>query len=54
MSWLSRLAEQQIAKARLKGQLQGDGFSVEANGVMAKCPSKYEAKPGSAPPSQKY
>ena len=23
MSWLSRLAEQQIAKARLKGQLQG-------------------------------
>jgi cytochrome c-type biogenesis protein CcmE len=28
----------------LKGTLQGDGFHVEANGVMAKCPSKYEAK----------
>jgi cytochrome c-type biogenesis protein CcmE len=25
----------------LKGQLHGDGFSVEPNGVMAKCPSKY-------------
>ena len=25
----------------LKGQLHGDGFSVDANGVMAKCPSKY-------------
>ena len=28
----------------LKGTLHGDGFHVEANGVMAKCPSKYEAK----------
>jgi cytochrome c-type biogenesis protein CcmE len=28
----------------LKGQLHGDGFAVEANGVMAKCPSKYNAK----------
>jgi cytochrome c-type biogenesis protein CcmE len=28
----------------LKGQLHGDGFSVEPNGVMAKCPSKYNAK----------
>jgi cytochrome c-type biogenesis protein CcmE len=27
----------------LKGQLHGDGFSVEPNGVMAKCPSKYNA-----------
>lgn len=27
----------------LKGKLHGDGFSVEPNGVMAKCPSKYNA-----------
>jgi cytochrome c-type biogenesis protein CcmE len=27
----------------LKGHLKPDGFAVEANGVMAKCPSKYEA-----------
>ena len=26
----------------LKGQLHPDGFAVEPNGVMAKCPSKYE------------
>lgn len=26
----------------LKGRLNGDGFAVEPNGVMAKCPSKYE------------
>jgi cytochrome c-type biogenesis protein CcmE len=25
----------------LKGQLHADGFVVEPNGVMAKCPSKY-------------
>ena len=25
----------------LKGRLSGDGFAVEPNGVMAKCPSKY-------------
>ena len=25
----------------LKGKLQGEGFAVEPNGVMAKCPSKY-------------
>ena len=25
----------------LKGQLHPDGFAVEPNGVMAKCPSKY-------------
>jgi cytochrome c-type biogenesis protein CcmE len=30
----------------LKGKLGPDGFSVDPNGVMAKCPSKYEAKPG--------
>jgi cytochrome c-type biogenesis protein CcmE len=28
----------------LKGQLHPDGFSVEPNGVMAKCPSKYNAQ----------
>ena len=28
----------------LKGKLQGDGFAVEPNGVMAKCPSKYNAQ----------
>jgi cytochrome c-type biogenesis protein CcmE len=27
----------------LKGQLRPDGFVVAPNGVMAKCPSKYEA-----------
>ena len=32
------------AEVVLKGQLVGDYFDVEANGVMAKCPSKYEAK----------
>jgi cytochrome c-type biogenesis protein CcmE len=31
----------------LKGRLTADGFSVSPNGVMAKCPSKYEpASPG--------
>ena len=38
----------------LKGELSPKGFDVQPNGVMAKCPSKYEAKPGSAPPSQRY
>ena len=28
----------------IKGVLANDGFHVEPNGVMAKCPSKYEAK----------
>ena len=33
----------------LKGRLQGDGFAVEPNGVMAKCPSKYNPQtPGAA------
>ncbi|HTH01066.1 MAG TPA: cytochrome c maturation protein CcmE [Vicinamibacterales bacterium] len=27
----------------LKGHLESNGFTVEPNGVMAKCPSKYEA-----------
>ena len=38
----------------LKGELSSAGFKVQPNGVMAKCPSKYEAKPGSATPSGKY
>ena len=38
----------------LKGELTAQGFKVQPNGVMAKCPSKYEAKPGSATPSGKY
>ena len=38
----------------LKGTLSSEGFAVQPNGVMAKCPSKYEAKPGSAMPSGKY
>ena len=29
----------------LKGRLSPHGFSVEPGGVMAKCPSKYEAGP---------
>ena len=32
------------AEVVLKGQLHGDGFAVENNGVMAKCPSKYNAQ----------
>ena len=34
------------AEVVLKGTLAHDGFTVERNGVMAKCPSKYEPKPG--------
>jgi cytochrome c-type biogenesis protein CcmE len=33
------------AEVVLKGRLANDGFTVERNGVMAKCPSKYEPKP---------
>jgi cytochrome c-type biogenesis protein CcmE len=37
------------AEVVLKGRLSRDGFHVEPNGVMAKCPSKYEpAKAASA------
>jgi cytochrome c-type biogenesis protein CcmE len=34
----------------LKGKLSSDGFQVDPNGVMAKCPSKYNAQatPGTA------
>ncbi|MSO52718.1 MAG: hypothetical protein CK533_05015 [Acidobacterium sp.] len=39
----------------LKGVLSADGFKTQPNGVMAKCPSKYEAKPtGATAPSGKY
>jgi len=39
----------------LKGTLSSQGFAVQPNGVMAKCPSKYEAKPGAiASPAGKY
>ena len=31
------------AEVVLKGRLGTDGFTVDPNGVMAKCPSKYEA-----------
>ena len=31
------------AEVVLKGKLTPDGFHVDPNGVMAKCPSKYEA-----------
>lgn len=30
----------------VKGKLAAGGFTVEPNGVMAKCPSKYEAQSG--------
>ncbi len=32
----------------LKGVLTAEGFTTQPNGVMAKCPSKYEAKSGGA------
>jgi cytochrome c-type biogenesis protein CcmE len=32
------------AEVVLKGQLSPDGFKTEPNGVVAKCPSKYEAR----------
>lgn len=38
----------------LKGTLSSDGFAVAPNGVMAKCPSKYEANAGGAKPSGTY
>jgi cytochrome c-type biogenesis protein CcmE len=34
------------AEVVLKGTLTPDGFKVEPNGVMAKCPSKYEPQRG--------
>ena len=39
----------------LKGVLSAEGFKTQPNGVMAKCPSKYEAKTtGATAPSGKY
>src|SRR5262245_11151080 len=35
------------AEVVLKGTLSKDGFAVAPNGVMAKCPSKYQPKAGS-------
>ena len=35
------------AEVVLTGRLGPHGFEVEPNGVMAKCPSKYEANPNS-------
>jgi cytochrome c-type biogenesis protein CcmE len=36
------------AEVVVSGQLSPAGFAVEPNGVMAKCPSKYQAKEGAA------
>jgi cytochrome c-type biogenesis protein CcmE len=36
------------AEVVLKGRLDGNGFHVAPNGVMAKCPSKYEGQPAAA------
>ena len=36
------------AEVVLKGRLSGDGFAVEPNGVMAKCPSKYNPQSAAA------
>lgn len=38
----------------LKGTLSPEGFAVAPNGVMAKCPSKYEAKTAGAPGATPY
>ena len=40
--------------SRAEGHAVAGGLHGAPNGVMAKCPSKYEAKPGSATPSGKY
>jgi cytochrome c-type biogenesis protein CcmE len=36
------------AEVVLKGRLGPHGFDVDRNGVMAKCPSKYEPRAGAA------
>lgn len=41
----------QDSEVVLKGTLKGDGFHVDPNGVMAKCPSKYEPKAATLPGS---
>jgi cytochrome c-type biogenesis protein CcmE len=42
------------AEVVLKGTLSPAGFAVQKDGVMAKCPSKYEPKTGGAPSSGTY
>jgi cytochrome c-type biogenesis protein CcmE len=39
------------AEVVLKGALTQDGFHVEEDGVMAKCPSKYEPQAGAGGPT---
>ena len=39
------------AEVVIKGQLGVDGIMVAPNGVMAKCPSKYEPKAAAVPPT---
>jgi cytochrome c-type biogenesis protein CcmE len=34
------------AEVVLRGKLTSNGFHTEPNGVIAKCPSKYQEKPG--------
>jgi cytochrome c-type biogenesis protein CcmE len=40
------------AEVVLKGRLEPDGFHVDPNGVMAKCPSKYEPGKSASASSQ--
>ncbi len=35
------------AEVVIQGRLSPEVFTVQENGIMAKCPSKYEPKPGS-------
>jgi cytochrome c-type biogenesis protein CcmE len=42
------------AEVVLKGTLSPTGFAVQKDGVMAKCPSKYEPKTSGAPTSGTY
>ena len=42
------------AEVVVSGQLGGDGFIVAPNGVMAKCPSKYEPKTAVVSPAAGY
>jgi cytochrome c-type biogenesis protein CcmE len=42
------------AEVVLKGTLSPAGFAVQKDGVMAKCPSKYEPKTSGAPSSGTY
>jgi cytochrome c-type biogenesis protein CcmE len=42
------------AEVVLKGRLGPHGFDVESNGVMAKCPSKYDASPNAPVKKPEY